>query len=798
MSVNQCPKCEREFEGQRNFCPFCGYDLREKAALTPPPLAEPQPVHIPLASATSLPTAKPKPAKTAKQKKGNGRFHLFYPRALFGLSSLVGIPLLLVMAWMLVRSLALSSNGSVISKTTACESIDPTQFVATRFASGLSGEIDEDTLFGGGGEYLIQGTLIVPENRRLLIQPGARLLFEEGAGIEVKGTFYACGDTKEPITFTSEVGEPGSWQGIQFKNASDDSVIAHALIQFAGDRVIYLEDSAPFLQDVKISNSSAFPISSDGSRMPVILNDVILDKNAFDGIEVRGGQIVERQQITWPNNGLVYIVSGVVEVQANTTLTIEPETILKFWQPPSGDAPGLRVRGLLKAEDVTFTSVYDSGDDVGGPTYVEARDPAPGDWAGIVFQESSGKSYLQNSRILYAGQGQGAIAMAASSPELIDVTIADSAWYPLSADADSFPIFTNLTLRDNDPGDALEIRGDSAVTGRQERTWGMLKNGNSQIVRVIRGNVIVKPEAMLTIEPGVVIKFEPKGKLVVQGTLHAIGGEKDNERIVFTSLRDDEYGGVTDKNTGPQDDRSWDGILFDQTDDTSVLQKAIVRYGSVAFNDASPRVVDNLIWESASAAFWSTPNSAPTLTGNELRDNEMNGMAITQGELNRDQTWAMIGDGDGQLVRILAGNVVVGPSVALQIESGVVIKANADGKLTVNGGLIVQGNGNEPVIFTSIHDDSFGGDTNQKLQESRPGDWVGIEAGAEAALTFDEAAIRYAQTGLSLRGDVIPEVNGRLLVTDSQRALWCNERSEMPDTFIAEQNEDNYHQCPNE
>lgn len=798
MSVNQCPKCEREFEGQRNFCPFCGYDLREKAALTPPPLAEPQPVHIPLASATSLPTAKPKSAKTAKQKKGNGRFHLFYPRALFGLSSLVGIPLLLVMAWMLVRSFALSSNGRVIPKTTACESVDPTQFVATRFASGLSGEIDEDTLFGGGGEYLIQGTLIVPENRRLLIQPGARLLFEEGAGIEVNGAFYACGDTKEPITFTSEIGEPGSWQGIQFKNASEDSAIAHALIQFAGDRAIYLEDSAPLLQDVKISNSSAFPISSDGSRMPIILNEVVLDKNAFDGIEIRGGQIVERQQITWPNANFVYIVTGIVEVQANTALTIEPDIIVKFWQSPQGDAPGLRVRGLLKAEDVIFTSIYDSGDDVGGPTYVEARDPAPGDWAGIVFQESSGKSYLRNSRILYAGQGQGAIAMAASSPELIDVTIADSAWYPLSADADSFPIFTNLTLRDNDPGDALEIRGDSAVTDRQERTWGVLKNGDSQIVRVIRGTVIVKPEAMLTIEPGVVIKFEPKGRLVVQGTLHAIGGQKEDERIVFTSLRDDEYGGVTDKNTGPQDDRTWDGILFDKTDDTSVLQNAIVHYGSVAFNEASPRVVDNLIWESSSAAFWSTPNSAPALTGNELRDNETNGMAIAQGELNRDQTWAMIGEGDGQLVRILYGNIVVGPAVALQIESGVIIKANADGKLTVNGGLMVQGNGNEPVIFTSIHDDSFGGDTNQKLQEARPGDWVGIEAGAEAALTFEEAAIRYAQTGLSLRGGVIPEINGRLLVTDSQRALWCNERGEMPDAFIAEQNEDNYRQCPNE
>ena len=786
-----CPNCSREMTGQRNFCPYCGHDVRVRT------VPEPASPIVQSPSTTTPPQVKAKPsAKPAQQQKRSDRFHIFYPRTIFGLSSLIGLPLILFLGWMLIRG----QNGLPslrLSQTTACATIDPTEFVATRFTRGLSGEISEDTLFGSG-EYLIQGTLVVPGNRRLLIQPGARLLFEKDAGIEIRGALYACGNAREPITFTSEAGQPGSWQGLQFKDAAEDSVIAHALIQFGGDRTIYLEDSAPVLQDVKISRSSAFPISSDGSRMPVILNNVVLERNALEGIEIRGGRVVERQQIVWPNSGIVYVVSGIIEVQPNTTLTIEPQTIVKFWRPSGGNTPGLQVRGLLKADNVTFTSVYDSGNEVGGPTYAEARDPAAGDWAGIVFQESSDKSFLRNSRVLFAGQGQGAIAMVDSSPELTNVTIANSAWYPLSADADSFPGLTNLALRDNDPGNALEIRGDSSITGREQRVWGVLGSRDAQIVRVIRGNVFVRPEALLTIEPGVVIKFEPKGKLNIQGTLQAVGGSRDDQRIVFTSLRDGDYGGVTDKNTSPQDSRDWDGILFDKTDETSVMQNVIVRYGSIAFNEASPRILDSRIQESNSTALWATPNSAPTLERLTLVDNEANGLGIARGEINRDQVWAVLGSGDEQVVRILAGNVTVAPTAVLRIEPGTIIKANSDGRLTVNGGLDIRGSSSAPVVFTSIHDDSFGGDTNQKLQGARPGDWGGITAGAQASLTFGEGLIRYAQNGLALRDGNIPRIDGRFQVTNSVRALWCNGRGEMPSGFIAEQNEDNYRQCPSE
>jgi hypothetical protein len=265
---------------------------------------------------------------------------------------------------------------------------------------------------------------------------------------------------------------------------------------------------------------------------------------------------------------------------------------------------------------------------------------------------------------------------------------------------------------------------------------------------------------------------------------------------VFTSLRDGEYGGDTDKNTGPQDPRGWEGIVFEQTDESSILQNSIVRYGSIQLNDASPRLFDNLILEGEAAAIGATPGASPTLRNNELRDNGLNGLVINGGQIKTDQTWPRLGEGDNQVVRVLTGNVTVAEGATLQIESGAVIKADTEGKLTIQGGLQVMGEDNLPVIFTSVHDDSTGGDTNRRLQEASAGDWAGVEAAAEADPSFAYVIIRYAQTGLTLRGGNVPNIGGWLRVTDGEVALWCDGRGEMPDAFVAEGNEDNYGQCP--
>lgn len=785
-----CPNCKRELVGQHNFCPYCGHDIRTQKVAAPA-TAVPMPP-----SPQSPPAAKPTPppaARSVAKRSSPKRFQLVNLRTLLGMFDLIAIPLIAIAVILWARS------GELLPEPLpplACEDLDTTEFSPPRFESGLTGELGEDTLFTANTEYLIQGVLTVPPNRRLLVEPGVRLEFEEGAGIDVQGAFYVCGSEQEPITFTAGAGEPGSWQGIRFLNADDSSVINQALVQFAGDRAIYLENSAPSLVDVEIANGSGFPISSDGNEMP-LLAGVSFERSPFDGIEIRGGQTADKQNILWPNNGFVYVLSGPVIIGENTALEIEPGVNVKFWQPPRGDAPGLRIRGLLKAEDVRFTSVYDSEDSVGGVTYVEAQDPVPGDWAGISFLESSGKSYLRNVSIQYAGRNQGAINMQASSPELVDVTIRDSAWYPLSADANSFPTFENLTLTDNDPGDALEIVGNSAVTGRQERVWKRL-GGETQIVRVIRGRIAVDQDTTLIIEPGVVVKFEQGGRLTVRGTLRAIGGESEAERIVFTSLRDGDYGGDTDKNSGPQDVRTWEGIVFEQTDSNSLLQNSVVRYAPVSLNGASSQLINVTINDSPTAALIATPNATPTLVGLRLQNNDVNGMAITGGRIESDQTWSPLGEENNQLIRILADTVTVVDGAVLQIDAGTIIKADSRGKLVVNGGLRLLGNEGQPVTFTSLHDDNTGGDTNQKLQGGAAGDWPGIEIGAQADVVVGHAVIRFATEGLFIRDSSALAVNGLVLITDGKTAVRCQSETSLPaNALVADRNEVNEIQCPN-
>ena len=784
----KCPGCGRDLDGARNFCPYCGHSFRQRASQTAAPSGQVGGAESQMQSPPSAKPYTPQPAGT----RADRRFRFADLRVFVGLFGVIDLAVILVLLFVLFRPSTGPRQASV------CEQLDSSEFTPEKYERGLGGTLEEDTLLSASTEYLIQTTLEVPKGRRLLVEPGATLEFDAGAALEVRGALYVCGTGGQPVTLTAHEKKAGSWPGIRFYSADDESTISHALIQFTEDRGIYLEDSAPQLIDVEIAHSSGFPISVDGNRVPQVLAEVSVDDNPFRGIEIRSGTLTE-ETIRWPNHGLVYVVSGPLQVDENTTLDIDPDVIVKFWHAPGAQPPGIGVRGLLRAAQVQFTSVYDSRDTVGGATYHEAQDPEPGDWAGIGFSESSAKSHLRQCTIRYAGHSQqGAVAMKASSPELTDVAIYDTAWYPLSADAESFPVLARIEASDNDPGDALEIRAGSALAGRHERIWSPLGE-EQQIVRVVRGDLTIEPEATLVIEPGVVIKFEEKARIIVKGTLLAVGGTRETERIVFTSLRDDDYGGETDKATGPRDSRSWGGIVFEQVDQSSALENAIVRYASVVLNDASPRLTSNLILDCDSAAIRATPSSAPELLGTAFRDNAIDGLLISQARIEEDTRWPVLGAADAQVVRVLEGEVTIAPGANLSIDPGAVIKVTgANGKLRVQGALWVFGEEGTPVSFTSLHDDSLGGDTNQRLQGPDAGDWVGIEVDAGGQTYFAHTAIRYAQTGLSLRGDAVPDIEGWLRILDGKDALHCFGEIHLSRLLFAEGNGSNEIQCPTE
>ncbi len=474
---------------------------------------------------------------------------------------------------------------------------------AAQATVNVTGTISQDTDWTSDNVYLVTGDVTIGQGIKLTIHPGTIVKFNSGRQLNVnQGILIAQGDFGNEIIFTSyrddSAGGDTNGDGPSQGQPGDwQSVAFNNAVPCAGGSC-EAGESGTILSNCRLRYGKLHIYRSD-----IIVDSCEITNSASQGIySQEASPFIRNTRVAQSRGAGIYVYYGNPQITA-CLIT-------------GGNGDGVYVNYASPAFENNTIS-----DNQG--------------W-GLYYETSA-----------YGGE----------TPPLAGNTITGnvrSMMIPASAMPDPQAASEDINILAPNTINGIWIRGN---TRSLDMVFPILypDTGHEINSYQIYNTLTMAADTRLTVEPGVTVKFYTGADLYINGGLDAEGTV--SRPVVFTSYRDDQYGGDLnlDGYSSTPAGGDWGGIAFSAQADgsASVIDHAVVRYGGsensgmIYAYDADISVTNSVISNSGTNGIRAYAASL-TLSGNEIFGNSGDGLNLNSSgthAITSSRIFANLGDG---------------------------------------------------------------------------------------------------------------------------------------------------------
>jgi len=390
----------------------------------------------------------------------------------------------------------------------------------------LFGQLSSNKTLTSGTTYGL-GRLVVPEGVTLTIEAGTTLRAYRNSQLIVDGTLLVQGTETNPVQISSGAETPteGIWEGIKINTTSINSVIEHAIIDWAKWSVHITE------ANVAIRNSTIRSFGEGG----IYLRDVPtanISGNLIDNIRIRGRGIDLYNSSPLISGNIIQNSHSAIFVNVNSNPLITGNNEI------TSNSYGIYVSGHSYTPEKNPNPVV-TGNSIYSNTYHNYYASSFGD-AHITTLDARGNWWGSDDSVIIADG-------------IFDITENNS----------SSPIV--------DFNSYLDAAGGSTVSTEND-LYGQLVADKTLSSGTIYGlGYLQVPEGItLTIEPGTILRTFRNARLIIDGTLIIQGTEANP--VQLTSGLDSPFEG------------SWEGIQISTTSTNSIIDYATIEWAKIGIS----------------------------------------------------------------------------------------------------------------------------------------------------------------------------------------------------------------------